>query len=235
MLGAGIPVEAMSDICHREFGHGRPLGDYSIPRRALVRGERFAAILRRVLGDRRAERTSMAWFGLSADLVAAEIVIHRRGPLWRAVHAGVSIPGLLPPMADNGRLLVDGGLLNNFPVDVMAATGEGPVLGVDVMGRVALARGGGPSITDVLGRSIVLASHERAVRTARLARWVITPRVPNGGFLDFRRLHVAVAAGRAAAERALMDMPDLMDPSTPSTGDRPVPGDPTRHQEGSST
>ena len=66
---------------------------------------------------------------------------HRRGPVADAVAASMSMPGIAPPIADNGRLLIDGGVLDNLPVDVMAATDEGPVIAVDVMGhgREALA------------------------------------------------------------------------------------------------
>lgn len=49
----------------------------------------------------------------------AETVIHRSGLLWKAVRTSFSLPGVLPPVAENGNLLVDGCVLNNLPGDIM--------------------------------------------------------------------------------------------------------------------
>lgn len=68
---------------------------------------------------------------------------HRSGRLVDAVGASMSIPGFAPPIsADDGRLLVDGAVLDNLLVDVMAAAGEGPVLAADVTGHDQLGRAG---------------------------------------------------------------------------------------------
>ena len=56
---------------------------------------------------------------VSSNLTRATTVVHRTGPLWRAIRASSSLPGIVPPVVDNGELLYDGGLLNNLPVDVM--------------------------------------------------------------------------------------------------------------------
>ena len=51
--------------------------------------------------------------------------------------ASLSIPGVFPPISTpDGRLLVDGGVLDNLPVGTMARPGEGPVIAVDVTGRM---------------------------------------------------------------------------------------------------
>ena len=47
--------------------------------------------------------------------------VHQTGPLWRYARASMTVLGLLPPVYDRGRLLVDGGYVNNLPVDVMKA------------------------------------------------------------------------------------------------------------------
>jgi NTE family protein len=50
--------------------------------------------------------------------------------LW--LRASVAIPGVLPPVVHKGEVLVDGGTMNNLPVDAMRELGRGPVIGVDV-------------------------------------------------------------------------------------------------------
>jgi predicted acylesterase/phospholipase RssA len=73
---------------------------------------------------------------VSCDLIAREAVLHRTGTVVDAVYPSLAIPGVFPPVATpDGRLLVDGGVLDNLPVATMARTGEGPVIAVDVTGR----------------------------------------------------------------------------------------------------
>lgn len=60
------------------------------------------------------------FFCISASLRGVREVVHERGPVWRAVRSSISIPGIFPPVHDGDDLLVDGGVMNNLPVDVMA-------------------------------------------------------------------------------------------------------------------
>src|SRR5581483_3924455 len=114
------------------------------------------------------EELATPFFTLSADLVSSGLVVHRRGSLAEAVGAGMSIPGLMPPVPHAGRLLVDGGVLDNLPVDAMAESTEGPIVAVDVARRLepadAEAQRRLPSIVETLSRATLLGSVERAER-----------------------------------------------------------------------
>jgi predicted acylesterase/phospholipase RssA/CRP-like cAMP-binding protein len=203
LLATGMTIDDAIATCRREWVDRHPLNDYTVPRRSLIRGERARAMLARVFGERLAEEAPLDWFGVSADLLAAEPLVHRRGPLAEAVGASMRLPGLVPPLAREGRLLVDGGVLNNLPIDVMAAVGEGPVIGVDAMDR-RLDRGRRavqpPSITEVLARSAMLSSVRAAGAHRARAQLVIAPDVGPAGLLDFARLDGMVEAGRRAAD-----------------------------------
>ena len=61
----------------------------------------------------------MPYFCTSTNLTQSQVVVHDRGDLARAVRASVAIPGVLPPVASESDLLVDSGVLNNLPADVM--------------------------------------------------------------------------------------------------------------------
>jgi NTE family protein len=102
---------------------------------------------------------------------------------------------------------VDGGVLNNLPVDLMDAE-EGPIVAVDVVRRMEAAEAPErtatlPTILETLSRATVLGSVERAEANRSLAQVIITPEVQHVGLREFRRLDDAIAAGREAAERAL--------------------------------
>jgi NTE family protein len=207
-------------VLREELLKRRPFSDYTFPRRALLRGRRARDGLRRIFGDRRLEQLPLNFFCVSADLMSGEVVVHRRGSLYEAVFASMSLPGIAPPTPYGGRLLVDGGVLNNLPVDVMATLDEGPVIAVDVIRRRLPARetlaaadepgGGGPvepapllGIHEILLRSSVLGSWRVGERNRARAQLVISPDVRGTGLLEFDRIDQLVSVGRAAAEAAL--------------------------------
>jgi predicted acylesterase/phospholipase RssA len=126
---------------------------------------------------------------------------------------------------DDGRLLVDGGVLDNLPVETMAATGEGPIIAVDVTGRASqlprtprprLARLGRPlrraltggeaeipRLGETLMRTLTVGSID-TVAAARLhADLVITPRVDGVGLVEWKALDRVRELGRQAAREAL--------------------------------
>ncbi|MDN5933309.1 MAG: patatin-like phospholipase family protein [Pseudonocardia sp.] len=144
------------------------------------------------------------------DLVAAERVVHRRGPIADAVGLSVRIPGIVPPRRVGERLHVDGGVLDNLPVGEMAAEREGPVLAVDVAQPFGAAAGELPPIVDTIGRSMMIASGRRDDPARSLAHTVLTPRLDGFGLFDFGRLDELVDRGREAARAAVPQLRDLL-------------------------
>lgn len=209
-MGAlGLPPDAMVETCDRELARRAPFSDYTFPRHALIRARRAASMLKRVFGDGAVEQLSWPLFTVSADLLSSRMVVHRTGSIIEAVGSSMAIPGLAPPVLRRSELLVDGGVLNNLPIDVMVGTEPGPVVAVDVMRRLesddpdtspqALL----PTILETLSRATVLGSVERAEANRRLADLLITPDVQDISLRGFRHLEWAVDAGRRAAEDAL--------------------------------
>jgi NTE family protein len=108
----------------------------------------------------------------------------------------------------DGRLLVDGGVLNNLPVDTMYDHAEGPIIAVDVARRHERDPGESvriPSIMETMARSTILGSGERSERNRKLATLVISPAAQDIGLREFRALDRAIAAGYEAASAALAD------------------------------
>jgi NTE family protein len=209
MFALGWEPPRVLAACRAELVDRHPFNDYTLPRVALIRARKAREMLVRVFGTVSLEALDCSTFVVSADLGTGELVVHTRGRVAEAVGASMSIPGLVPPLRLGGRLLVDGGLLDNLPVDVMARRGEGPVIAVDVMRRLDAPRtrrsgfGSAPPIVETLTRATFLGGHERAASNRELADAVIAPVVADIGLLQFDRIDRAVAAGRAAADRAL--------------------------------
>ena len=211
MAALGWRPGTMVDVCRRELAQRAPFSDYTIPRHALIRARRAASMLRRMFGELALEQLARPLYTVSADLLSSRMVIHRTGSIVDTVGASMAIPGLAPPVSRQSQLLVDGGVLNNLPVDVMVADEPGPVVAVDVMRRldsavVDLERGPLlPTIVETLSRATVLGSVERAEANRALAQVLIAPHVQDVALRGFRNLDRAVDAGRRAAEQALAD------------------------------
>jgi lysophospholipid hydrolase len=71
-------------------------------------------------GPQEIEDLWLPFFCVSTNLSANDVEVHQVGSLWKYVRASMSIVGMLPPVINtNGDMLVDGGYLNNIPVDIM--------------------------------------------------------------------------------------------------------------------
>ena len=116
---------------------GRRLVTPTLPLIALSAGRYLDRILSENLGSAPIEDLPLRFFCISANLNRAEEVIHERGPLWPAVRASLSLPGIFPPVYSGGDLLIDGSAVDNVPVDVMRGrVGNGRIVAVNVSPEV---------------------------------------------------------------------------------------------------
>jgi NTE family protein len=141
--------------------------------------------------------------------------------LWRALRASIAIPGVLPPVIEGGEVLVDGGTLNNFPVDVMSTLQRGPVIGVNVAAGRSFAsdvadleagslwqlfrqvRGQTPSIIRLLMRVGTMSSAAQLKLARGQADLLIEPKLKHIDQLDWRAFDRGIAAGYDETMRAL--------------------------------
>lgn len=141
VLGAAIADRSTPDevVGWAETRFGDSL-DYTIPVVSLVKGERIARFALERFGGRDVEDLRLTYFALSTDLTTSRTHIHDTGSLVLAIRATSAIPGVMPPVPHGDALLVDGGVLNNLPIDVARAHAP---LGRLVASDVAPPRGPG--------------------------------------------------------------------------------------------
>jgi predicted acylesterase/phospholipase RssA/CRP-like cAMP-binding protein len=159
---AGIPVDAFGgasigamvaalgalDIGHDErvarMERGlvgtRGLFRPTLPLVSVTSSKRINRMLRDpdYIGDAHVEDTWLPWYAVSTNLSRGLPFVHERGPAWLALRASIALPGILPPVHRDGDLLVDGGVLNNLPVDAMRDRVEGRIVAVDLEPKVDL-------------------------------------------------------------------------------------------------
>lgn len=126
-LAVGVGSREMSEGTEQMMVRSGALKRYTLPVYSLVDHRYFDACMRKQYGDRRIEDFWITFFAVSTNLSRGELEVHRRGPLWQAVRASASIPGMLPPViTEQGDLLVDGGILDNVPLATMKSLKAGP-------------------------------------------------------------------------------------------------------------
>ena len=141
LIGAGFAFSEDLDevVSSLKARIGRMLTDYTLPFISLARGRRFDHGVKALFGDTNIEDLWLPYFCVSSNLTRAVTVVHRSGPLWRAIRASSSLPGIIPPIVEGGDLLYDGCLLNNLPVDLMREEiRTGLLVAVDVVPPVDL-------------------------------------------------------------------------------------------------
>jgi NTE family protein len=230
LLGAGVALDYEPKELHDEvmarLVHERGLVDLTLPWVSLLRGKEVSRRIEEVGRNRKFEQTWRSFVCTSCDLTSGEQVEHRSGLLWRAIRASVSIPGLLPPMRDGERLLVDGAVRDNLPVSALRRGHPGPlhVIAVDVgkdgtLGAGAMPEGGHqsgwrlaldrlhprrpatmmPSMPQLLMRVMELAGNEQASAPDLLVK----PDLSGMGLSDFARIDRFEQAGYDAVSAAL--------------------------------
>jgi NTE family protein len=210
LAALGLTPDSIRDVLRTELTERKPFADYALPRVSLIRAERARSMLARLFGDRTIGELDRDFFCVSADLVSAETVVHRHGSIATAVGASMSLPGFAPPVRDGDRLLVDGGVLDNLPIDVMLNQREGHVIAVDVLAKGALGtrrNGRLPWLVETLARSSTLASRSSAERQRERATVAIVPELQGIGLLDFKRFDSILDAGVRAATAAIAALP----------------------------
>lgn len=107
--------------------------DYTVPLVSLIKGERIVRVLEQQFEGWEVDDMWIPFTCVSTDLTTAEVVTHRTGPSARAIRTSIAIPGVLPPVAHDGHLLADGGVLDNLPVgDFASDPSVGVIIACDV-------------------------------------------------------------------------------------------------------
>jgi len=196
----------------------------------ILKGEKLIAFFEKHFVDRDFGTLAVPFGCVATDLASGREVWLREGSVAAAVRASIALPGLFAPVVRDGRLLVDGGLVDPVPVSLCRAMGAEVVIAIDLGSnlagknvglppaepgwidwlRASLGRSGGndsrlPSMATVLAASVNIM--QTRIARSRLAgepaEVLISPRLGHMGLMDYHRAEEAIAEGRAAVTRML--------------------------------
>lgn len=216
LLGASMAMgKSTAEITNlsKTFANKKALFDYTLPLASLLKSAKLTHFCREVYGETRIEDLWVPFFCMSSNLANGREVVHDRGPLWKVVRSTISLPGIFSPVPTaNGDLLIDGAVLNTFPVDIMQQKlgGLGYIIGVNVSQipeqfnyydfgttlsgwRVLLSRINPfeqsipiPRIAETLLRSTDIKSIERLNEARNSLEILVEPNVRAVSLLDFK-------------------------------------------------
>lgn len=223
-IARGWDGERLLTEARRAFVEENPFNDYTLPMISMLKGKKLEQLTREYFPGH-IEDLRLPYFCVSSNMSDAGLVVYERGPVAAAVRASVALPGVFPPAVEGNHLLIDGGILNNLPVDVMRQRFDGRVVAVDLhvskeyeleYARVPSAwqvlksrllpfaeRLPVPGITTIVMKATEIGSIIHADRNKAAADLVLNPPVGRFGILDVKAFDEIVRIGyEHALERA---------------------------------
>jgi NTE family protein len=196
------------------FDLGYRDGKFAIPK-GLLQGQNLNMILKSLLfhteGIDNFNTLNIPFRAVATDIETGNAVILDKGQLVKAVRASMSIPAVFAPVEIDGKILVDGGIANNMPVDVARQMGVDVVIAVDI--------GTGLSNRDQLTSSVDITSQlttimiqrntSEQIRSLGEKDILIQPDLGDISTGDFFRATEAIAKGRKKAEAMMPRLADL--------------------------
>ncbi len=203
-----LPLRRKADDAQNHIGPelGLRADGLALPKGAVA-GVAMEAVLRRLTAGQRDasfDRLPIPFRAVATDVTTAEMVVIGEGSLATAVRASMALPAIVNPVEINGRLLVDGGVSRNLPVDVARALGAEVVIAVDAgtplhkrEDLVSLLRVSDQMVRVLIANNVAQSRRELGPRDV-----LITPELGELSTADFDRMLDAAQAGEKAAEAA---------------------------------
>ncbi len=180
-------------------------GSVMLPK-GFVSGVQLETVLRRLSnakGYRKFDQLPIPYRAIATDLVTGRAVVFSEGDLAMVMRASMSVPGAVAPAEFDGKILVDGGLTNNLPVDAARAMGADIVIAVN-LGTPLLEREALSGILGITGQMINILT-EQNVRASLAALGprdiLILPELGDFSAADFDHLTSTIPIGEAATRK----------------------------------
>jgi NTE family protein len=212
----------MTEIARETFVRANFLNDYSLPRTSILKGQRFSNRLHDIFGDQQIEDLRRTFYCVGTNITNGQAVIGDRGALYRWVAVSMAVPGVAPPIAYEGDLLCDGGVVDNLPINQMRKLERGAIIACNVSTDGALrAPGAGigepdlaamlnwkgatkpPSLGEILVRTAMLSSSVAVEQAARNVDVYVKMPVQGFGMFDWKGLDALVDLGYEHAREQL--------------------------------
>lgn len=179
------------------------------PSLGLVKTDKLERVVDGLLEGRSFDELKLPFKAVAVDIQRGEPVVLDHGRVARAVRASASIPGIFEPTIWEGRYLVDGGLMNDVPVDVVRGMGVDVVLGVN-LNRDRISTGKPQSMVDILLRSLNILIYQSTQAASRSADVMVAPKLAGFAYQDLNRVDELIERGEQAMRGHLGELEKLL-------------------------
>ncbi|MDD4924043.1 MAG: patatin-like phospholipase family protein [Dehalococcoidales bacterium] len=199
--------------------------DIALPKTGFIGGKKLIELLKSYIGDVDFSDLKIPFACTSTDIMSGEEVIINKGSLLEGVRASISVPIAFSACEHKGRFLVDGGVVDQVPVDVVKNMGADIVIAVNVSPRMpnigqriyideakldADSVLKDPNIFTVIMKFINIINSQSTDNSLRKADVVIEPRLAGISFTDFKKADKCILEGEFAGIDALLDIKRLL-------------------------
>jgi NTE family protein len=195
--GAGLDVDRLYKLS-RVFKRKYYL-DFTVPKMGFIAGKRVKELIRIFTHGKMIEELDIPIGIVATDLVSGEKVVFKKGPVAEAVRASIAIPGIFVPEKLDGRLFVDGGVVDRIPVSVAKEMGADIVVAVDV--SHVKFNSDITSIFDVIIQSIDIMQMELVANREVASDVMIRPRVEMYDSKAFKNIEEIITIGEEEAKK----------------------------------
>ncbi|MCB1139329.1 MAG: patatin-like phospholipase family protein [Leptospiraceae bacterium] len=213
---AGIPAREIQLLLRKNLPDSAAILDKGLPLVSFYRGDRLNQVLMDVFGELQFEDLQIPFYCNSTDLNSGDSLIFESGYVSMALRASVSIPGVFPPVQMPPYTLVDGGILNNLPGDVLRQRGFSRVAGINVtpmsddrssQTHVDFSEGVGgvwdyfsrPPVLSIITRSIAVEGRELMRFRLEDFDFILNPDIGPFDLFDFHKHDEIFEAGKKEA------------------------------------
>ncbi len=209
IIGAMYAVQTDLDLLGKYFTNlnSRSFFDMTVPRAGkggLLKGERMEEMVRVLTHNKSIGETNIPFFCVAVDVERGERVVFQEGPLYKCVRASLSIPGVFMPVRVQGRLCVDGGVLERVPCVPLREAGADVIIGVDVGFNGEQVSMESPTMRSVANRVLDIMQWEMARLRNDTADIMLYPKVRGvAKGLSTVNTQGCIEEGRRATKEAL--------------------------------
>ncbi|MFC4320292.1 patatin-like phospholipase family protein [Litchfieldia salsa] len=183
--------------------------DFTVPKMGFISGNRVKELIRMFTKNKNIEDLQIPLSIVATDLLKGERVVFNKGPVASAVRASIAIPGILVPERIDGRVLVDGGVVDKVPISILKEMGADIVIAVDVSSVKMIEEI--TSIYDVILQSIEIMQNEIMKYRVMEADVMISPLVTQYSSRAFTNIEDIIRIGEDSARVMIPQIRDLID------------------------
>ena len=202
VYACGMDLRLIERFCYSI--NEKDLVDVALPTEGLIAGNRIELMLRTLTGNKTFEQTRIPFAAVATDLELGERAVLCEGLLYQAIRASISIPGIFKPCKLNGRIYVDGGVVDRVPVSTVREMGADFVIGVDVGYHGGAVQCDG--IAKVILHSLEIMEWQIMQRTINTADFNLVPALAHINPATIAQAEECIRIGREEMERRIPEL-----------------------------